>query len=121
MQDLPSLKDQLSSRDLFDAFKTQLAKDFEHSNFPADFIGALEPDYNGIHEKIVFELQRNGEKPESNLMQLLYRIDIGEAQLKKQFNGDKTGNPLNVIADLIIKRLLQKVVLKHFYRNNEHP
>jgi hypothetical protein len=36
MQDLPTIKSQLSSKDLFDAFKRQLAKDCEQSNFPAD-------------------------------------------------------------------------------------
>jgi hypothetical protein len=121
MQNLPDIKGQLSSKDLFDAFKGQLAKDFKQSNFPADFIDALEPDYISIHEKIAFELQRNEKRTDFNLMQLLYRIDISEAQLKKHLNEYKNDNYFNVIAELIIKRVLQKVVIKRFYKNNENP
>ena len=80
MPNLPDIKNQLSSKHLFDAFKKQLVKDFEQSNFPADFIEALEPDYSSIHEKIAVELQRNKKRTDFNLMQLLYRIDISEAQ-----------------------------------------
>ena len=118
MQNLSSLKNQLSSKDLFDAFKTQLAKDFEESNFPADFAAALEPDFISIHEKITSELQRSGNNSDSNLLRLLYRIDISDAQLKKYFNRNKTESQLNVIAELIIKRVLQKVVLRQFYKSN---
>ena len=118
MQDLPSLKDQLSSRNLFDAFKVQLAKDFEQGGFSIDFIETLEPDYNTIHEKIAYELQRKSENPDCNLMQLLYRVDISEAQLQKYFHRDKDQNHFNVVAELIIKRVLQKVVLRQFYKSN---
>ena len=89
MQYLPDIKNQLSSKDLFDAFKMQLVKDFEQSNFPADFVAALEPDYSSIHEKIVLELQHNENKTDFNLMNLLYRIDISEAQLKRYLNENK--------------------------------
>ena len=33
MQKLPDIKNQLSSKDLFEAFKKQLVRDFEQSNF----------------------------------------------------------------------------------------
>lgn len=121
MENLPEIKSQLSSKELFDAFKRQLVRDFEQSNFPADFVEALEPDYRVIHEKIAFELQRNEKKSDFNLMQLLYRIDISEAQLKKYLFEYKNDNYFNIIAELIIKRVLQKVVIKQFYKNSENP
>jgi uncharacterized membrane-anchored protein YhcB (DUF1043 family) len=120
MQQLPDIKNQLSSKDLFDAFKRQLVKDFEQSNFPASFVAALEPDYNSIHEKIATELQRNENKADFNLMNLLYRIDISEAQLKRYLNESKNDHYFNVIAELIIKRVLQKVVIKQYYKNTEN-
>src|SRR5258706_9499531 len=119
MENLPNIKNQLSSKDLFDAFKMQLVKDFEQSKFSADFVEALEPNYNSIHEKIAFELHRNERKPDFNLMPLLNRIDISEAQLKKYLNAYKNENHLNVIAELIIKRVLQKVVIKQHYKSND--
>lgn len=118
MQDL-TIKNQLSSKDLFDAFKRQLAKDFQQSNFPADFVAELEPDYNRIHEKIARELQCNEKRTDFNLMHLLYRIDISEAQLKRYLSESKEESRFNVIAELIIKRVLQKVVVKQYYKNQQ--
>jgi hypothetical protein len=121
MQDLVQVNDQLSSQDLFNAFKQQLTKDFEQSNFDSDFIKALDPNYARIHEKIVHELQRSGNRADSNLMQLLYRIDISEGQLKKYLSEHANENHLITIAELIIKRVLQKVVTKQYYKRNENP
>ena len=120
MQNILHVNEQLSRKDLFDAFTMQLAKDFEQSNFQAEFVKALEPDYTSIHEKLVRELQRSEKRADSNLMQLLYRIDISEAQLKKYLNEHRNENHLITIAELIIKRVLQKVVIKHYYKKNEN-
>ena len=118
MKDLTHVNDQFSGKHLFDAFKLQLTKDFEQSNFQSDFITFLAPDYTSIHEKIVGELQRAEKRADSKIMQVLYRIDISEFQLKKYLNEQRDENHLTVIAELIIKRVLQKVVIKEFYKNN---
>jgi len=119
MQNQPDIRNQISSKELFDAFKTQLAKDFEQSNFSAGFVETLIPDYQNIHEKITHELQLNDKRTEANVMQLLYRIDISEAQLKKHLNDHYNEDHFALIAELIIKRVLQKVVIKQYYKNNE--
>lgn len=120
MPDSLTIKNHLSSNELFEAFKMQLAKDFKQSNFPADFVAELEPDYTSIHEKIALELQHNEKRADFNLMHLLYRIDISEAQLKSYLNEDKHESYFNVLAELIIKRVLQKVVVKQYYKKNEN-
>jgi hypothetical protein len=120
MQNLPDIKIQLSSKDLFDAFKMQLAKDFKQSNFPCEFVDALEPEYESIHSTIVSELQRNENRSDFNVMNVLNRIDISEAQLKRYLYEHHNENHLTVIAELIIKRVLQKVVIKQYYKNNEN-
>jgi uncharacterized membrane-anchored protein YhcB (DUF1043 family) len=120
MDNFPDIKNQLSSKDLFDAFKTQLVRDFEQCNFPADFVANLEPDYISIYEKIAVELQHNEKKTDFNLMHLLYRVDISEAQLKKYLTESTDQNYFNVIAELVIKRVLQKIVIKRYYKNNEN-
>lgn len=116
MQDLVHINSQLTRNDLFEAFKVQLAKDFEQSNFSADFVNGLEPDYACIHEKIVYELQRAEKSADSKLMTLLYRVDISEAQLKRYLAESPETNPLITIAELIIKRVLQKVVIRQYYK-----
>lgn len=121
MRNLPDVKNQLKSKELFDAFKTQLVRDFVQSNFPSEFVASLEPDYTNIHDKIVRELQLNERRSDFNLMHLLYRVDISEAQLKKYLHKYKGENYFDVVAELIIKRVLQKIVIRQFYKNNENP
>lgn len=116
MQDLIQLNDQLSRKDLFDAFKVQLAKDFQQSNFSADFVETLEPDYSLIYEAIMRELQRSQKWADADVMKLLYRVDISEAQLKRYLDKHPHEHHLNTIAELIIKRELQKVVIKEYYK-----
>lgn len=116
MQNLPDLKNQLSQKDLFDAFKKQLAKDLEQSNFPAAFVEDLAPNFSGIREEIAWELQREEAKPGFNLMRLVNRIDISETQLKRYLSEHQQENQLKVIAELIIKRVLQKVVIRQHYK-----
>jgi len=118
VENWPIIRNQLSSKDLFDAFKIQLAKDFEQSNFPSDFVAALEPDHGTIYKKISFELQRSSSRADANIMQLVYRIDISEAQLKKYLGKSSDDNYFNVIAELIIRRVLQKVVIRQYYKNS---
>ncbi len=116
VQDLTTIKNQLTSLGLFEAFKKQLAKDFEQSSFPVEVIASLEPDYAHIHRKLVLELERS---QKNNMMKLLNRIDISEAQLKKYVNKQKEESRLSVMAELIIKRVLQKVVIRQFYKSSE--
>ncbi|HBK88181.1 MAG: hypothetical protein U0289_12305 [Cyclobacteriaceae bacterium] len=115
MADLPSIQQQISSKDLFEAFRIQLAKDFAQCNYPVDFIATLEPDYKNIHIQIVRVLQSGEKKSDLNLMQLLYRVDIPEVRLKKLLSESGDTGHLNVIAELIIKRILQKVVIRRYY------
>lgn len=116
MEDLSQFYVQLTRKDLFEAFKTQLAKDFVQSNFSADFVEALIPEYASIHEKILHELRRSEQKADADLMRLLYRVDISETQLKRYLDEKPNQDHLITIAELIIKRVLQKVVIRLHYR-----
>jgi len=115
MSDLPSIRQQIRSKDLFEAFKAQLSKDFAQCNYPTDFIVAMEPDYERIHQEIVKALQSGERRSDLNMMQLMYRVDIPEAKLKKVLAESAEVGHLSVIAELIIKRILQKVVIRRYY------
>ena len=119
MQHLPDITSQLSYSELFNAFKVQLAKDCQQSNFPNEFVSKLVPDYASIHRELSNALQRYENKTDFHLQHLLYRVDISEAQLKKYLNSQPDESYFDVIAELIIKRELQKVVIKQFYKSAE--
>jgi hypothetical protein len=53
-----------------------------------------------------------------NFMALLYRVDIPEKLFQEIFKRN-TQNPLAELTENVIKRELQKVVIKHFYKNND--
>ena len=110
IRNLPDIQNQLRSQDLFDAFKTQLAKDFQQSNFPIDFVEKLPSDYESLLEKIIAQLQCYEKRTDVTVWQLLYRIDISEHPHESL---------LKTMAELIIMRVLQKVVIKRMYKQNE--
>lgn len=113
MDPLPDIRSQLSHKDLFAAFRQQLAKEFSQCNWPAEFAEALEPDYEAIHSAITDVLQRHESK---DLMPLLYRVDISEGQLRKYLHASPDRDRFSVLAELIIKRVLQKVVVRKLYK-----
>ena len=54
-------------------------------------------------------------KDSSSIQNLLYRIDITELQIKKEASSYPEKNFQQILAELIIKRILQKVILKQQY------
>ena len=116
---VPDISIQLKSSDLFNAFKRQLKKDFEQSNFSTDFVAGLQANYQVLLEKIIVELEQHQKRSDATLMQLLNRIDISEAQLKRYLKESKSENHFHVIAELIIKRVLQKVVIQYYYKKTQ--
>lgn len=110
----PDIRSQLSHNNLFTAFKLQLTKEFAQSNWPSDFVDALTADYEMILSTIAAVLRRHESK---DLMPLLYRVDISESQLRRYLDANPDTDRFSVIAELIIKRVLQKVVVRSLYKN----
>ena len=117
MEELPDLNTGISKPDLFEKFKIQLKKDFENCGLEAGFITNLIPDYDFIFDLVNAEVEKINKTRSNKLNELLYRIDISEQQIKKAFN-QNTNTTLNeIIAELIIKRELQKIVIKEHYKS----
>jgi hypothetical protein len=115
-ENFPDINHHLKSSDLFDAFKRQLMKDFEQSNFSTAFITGLEPNYSLLLTILMTELEQHQKGRDASFMRLLNRIDISEAQLIRYLKESENKDQLAVIAELIIKRVLQKVVIQHYYK-----
>jgi hypothetical protein len=54
-------------------------------------------------------------KDSSSIQNLLYRIDVTELQIKKEAVSHPEKNFQQILAELIVKRILQKVILKEQY------
>ena len=109
-QQLDVLK--ISQQELIEKFNIQLLKDFEMS----DVSDYLEPivvfEYDEIHSNIMNALKKIDNKDFSKYQHLLYRIDISEKTVELELKSKPDNARYAVLADLIIKRILQKVILK---------
>ncbi len=101
----------LVQQNLFDLFKTQLKKDFSSCSLNVDFINELHADLTHLKASVIKELAPLL-KNNSQLTALLYRIDINETQIKNYTDKNPVMDFEEVLAELIIKRILQKVILK---------
>ena len=51
--------------------------------------------------------------------QMLYRIDLSERQIAKAFSFTIDANFTQVLSNLIVKRCLQKVLIRNYYKSPE--
>jgi len=105
----------LLQQELFELFRLQLKKDFENSACDVNFIEKLPQDFYQLKNLIGNHLIQIGKSTSSSLPGLLYRIDIGESQIKRQCLEHPNDSWEESVAELIIKRVLQKVILKKTY------
>lgn len=112
---VPEINNKLSQLQIFKLFEVQLKKDFESSGCDADYLNALPGNFFEIRELISTQIRQIEKTNSSRLPILLYRVDVSEEQIR---NYNKLHSDLEmeqVIAELIIKRILQKVILKKTY------
>lgn len=100
----------LSNVALFHLFKQQLKKDFEGAGIDAEFTDSISSDFlelkNSLQQQLDSIIRNN------TLSGLLYCVDINEFQIKKYTASNSYLDFDEVIAELIIKRILQKIILK---------
>ena len=110
---LPDVLHNLERPGLFEKFKTQVHRDFEL----AGAIEHLPPIHsnNLAHIQEAFLHAIAGLELSNALKIVLYRIDITELQIKQATQKDPDRPLQQVLAELMIKSILQKVVLKELY------
>ncbi len=109
----PDLINSLEKPGLFEKFKQQTYKDFELAGV-LDYLPKIDSnDLVGLKElflNAIIKLEMS-----NALKVLLYRIDITELQIKQATQKDDQIPLQHVLAELMIKRILQKVILKELY------
>jgi hypothetical protein len=117
MEELPDIINGISKPDLFLKFKLQLQKDFETSNLNGDFAQTLPQDFDLIINVLITEIEKITKNSQAKLNALLYRIDVSEMQIKKAMSLNKNSDFTEVVAELIIKRELQKIIIKEHFKS----
>lgn len=113
------IEKQFINPDMLRQFIEQLQKDFYFS----DPIQAL--DINTLHADEVYplvygEVKRLMNKDYGGLQNTLYKIDISEQQLKKEFAESAIRDEVEILTYLIMKRELQKIVYRNYFKNTKH-
>ncbi|MBA3663609.1 MAG: hypothetical protein H0W61_05305 [Bacteroidetes bacterium] len=108
-------KSGLSREVLLQKFREQLLRDFEMCNVHSYLQPFSELTYPLIHANLSQAIEKIISAGSSFYQQLLYRIDISEKQLAEGLHENMGVKENEVVASLIIKRILQKVILKVIY------
>jgi hypothetical protein len=112
---IPDVLHSLQRVDLFEKFKTQLHRDFELCGF-ADVAPKLSSNnLEHVFQEVLKSVMIIEKKDSSSIQNLLYRIDVTELQIKKESSDHPEKNFQQILGELIVKRILQKVILKDLY------
>ena len=94
----------------------QIIKDFEMFDLEIKFSGNTLNAYQELYEQIQPHINNLVNTNQQKFMSILYRIDVSEQQIKKAVEDNYTQPFSNTVTDLIIKRELQKVVIRNHYK-----
>jgi len=116
---LPSLSElspYYSRTDLLEKVVEQVKKDFDWFNFEITFTGkeGITP-YQELYTQILPLIDDLLNDDYTKLMAMLYRIDIDEEFLNRKLKESSNADTDEVITDLILKRELQKVIIRQIY------
>jgi len=111
----PAHLERFSQRiDLLQQVVVQLNKDFQLSGFEVNFTGNEQDAYQELSAQLIPVIDYMLEYQTERFWSLLYGIDLNEQQVREALFGEDV-NTLQRLTDLILKRELQKVVIRNHY------
>lgn len=119
MQPIPKLSEltpYYNRIDLLEKVVIQLKKEFNWFSFTITFVGKEITPYQELYQQVlpIIDTLLNENYPK--LLTMLYRIDIEEDFLNKKLKENPHADTDEIITDLILKRVLQKVIIKEMYK-----
>ena len=101
--------------DLIKATAAQVIRDFDMFGLEVTFSGNAYNAYEELFDQVEPQIRKLIDTNRSKFMGILYRIDVSDEQIRKAVR-DNTSEPFSeIVTDLIIKRELQKVVIREHY------
>jgi SPX domain protein involved in polyphosphate accumulation len=102
--------------DLIKDTANQVIKDFDMFGLEIKFSGNTYNAYEELFEQIEPHIKKLITTNQQKFMGILYRIDLSEEQIKKAVKENGSESFSEIITDLVIKRELQKVVIRKQYK-----
>lgn len=113
---LPDISGYLNSLELLNETAEQIIKDFGIEGIEISLSGHPDSAYHELFSQIEPHILRLLWENTRKLQQLLYRIDIPETLATRALKGEPGKTPPQMLTELIIKRELQKVVIRRYYK-----
>ncbi len=95
----------------------QIIKDFDMFGIEIKFSGNAYNAYDELFEQIEPHINKLISSNQQKFMGILYRIDLSDEQIKKALKENTSESFSEILSDLIIKRELQKVVIRNHYKS----
>lgn len=100
----------------------QINKDFRLQGFDVEFSGEGESAYRELSDQLAPVIEYMLENQTDTFWNLIYGIDLNENKVKQiLFGKEEVDNAIGQLTDLILKRELQKVVIRHYYSGKQLP
>lgn len=110
------------SIDLLQDVIAQINKDFRLQGFEVNFSGEGETAYAELSAQLAPVIEYMLEEQTDKFWNLIYGIDLSEAKVKQiLFGKEEVENAIGQLTDLILKRELQKVVIRYYYSGKQLP
>ena len=119
MQEEFSIQPYLNNIDILNQTAEQIQKDFSFFNINIFFEESSKDVYSQLCEQILPPIKQLITSDYQKLIALLYRVDISEIQIKNESNNNTEKPFEEIITQLIIKRCLQKVVLRKLFSKHD--
>lgn len=114
--DLENLPEKLNhEQQLIAATIAQIKKDFLSNGLELSLEVNSAMQYKNVVTKLTESVEWLFENDHQRLMQLLYRIDLPEFRLAEILSSTEETAICKMLADLIVRREAQKVIIRNFY------
>lgn len=114
--DITDISKYFNRLDLIKDTANQIIKDFDMFGMEIKFSGSGYNAYEELFEQIEPHIKKLIDSNHSKFMGILYRIDLNDDQIKKAITQNSSESFSEIVTDLIIKRELQKVVIRNHYK-----
>ena len=115
--ELSNISKYINRLDLLQDTANQIIKDFEMFGMEIKFSGNQYNAYEELFNQIEPHIKKLIDNNHQKFMGILYRIDLSDEQIKKAMEQNSFESFSEIITDLIMKRELQKVVIRAHYKN----
>lgn len=113
---LSELQAYYNRTDLIEKVVAQIQKDFNWFNLQIHFDSSSDVSpYQQLYQQILPLVDELLNDDYPKLLAMLYRIDLDEEFLNRQLKATPNADTDEVISDLIIKRELQKAIIREIY------